>query len=147
MSEKPPIWCPHEKRMRTDCEKCNAEMEYAEAADRERREVKVPFRSLPEATEFDSEAVRLLIHAANGARFALHAELLSAQSADDIEGLEVLGEAMVELTAALAGVYGDEPLPPICSGCSPLTLERHGFDERRAAGVTIKLIPVDEGDG
>ena len=88
-----------------------------------------PFREPPKG-RFKRADVRELVNAAHGARFALHGALLCAKEDGEDEALEIFGESLSELTEALRKFYGEGKLPPICSGCSPLTIEKDGFNER-----------------
>ena len=92
--------------------------------------------------DFERDDVLALVEAVLGARFALHTALLGAQSAEDIEGLEVWGETLRELQSALKPIYGSQAVPPICRGCSPLKMERDGFNESENASLVLKTVAL-----
>jgi hypothetical protein len=96
----------------------------------------------------DDRSVALAKAAAN-ARFVLHCMLLEgpeqttariskaldagnqdlAVEISSQEGMrELAAEALSGLQAALTIFYDGAP-PPICRGCSPLSVQAHGFDE------------------
>lgn len=84
----------------------------------------------PPPSGVTDEATIELLDAIHDARFALHTALLRAVSEDDTMSLEFYGEVLAGFQHTLVRFYGDEPVPPICKGCSPLTIEQHGFNEK-----------------
>lgn len=102
------------------------------AAEKPSAHAEKPFRPPPSGDIKQKDALGL-VEALHGARLTLHCALLGERAKGDagVVGSEVIGETLAEIQEALRLVYGDEPIPPICSGCSPLTIERHGFQEGR----------------